>query len=176
MNGGSRQSLGRSFICAFRGIAQVLLHERNAQIEVAVALFVGAYAIFFHISGWQLAAVLLCIFSVLSLEILNSAVEAVVDLASPEPHPLAKRAKDASAGAVLMAALGSAVIGCWIFIPKLRSFSRYAVANQASISGVAFSACIVVLCVYVIWVISRQVRSIDLSAQGKNGQETDDKQ
>jgi len=122
VNSGSpvpQQSLGRSFICAASGLFRVLLYERNARIEVCVALLVGAAAAFFRVSGWQLAAVLLCIFGVLSLEILNSAVEAVVDLASPGQHPLAKHAKDAAAGAVLMAALGSVVIGCWVFVPKL---------------------------------------------------------
>jgi len=161
MSEASRQSLGRSFICAFQGIAQVLLHERNAQIEVAVALFVGAYSVFFHVSGWQLAAVLLCVFGVLSLEIFNSALETVVDLASPEQHPLAKRAKDAAAGAVLMAAIGSAVIGCWIFIPKLRLFNHYAVVNQSSVNGIVFSVLIVLLCVYCIWTTSRGLRRAD---------------
>jgi diacylglycerol kinase (ATP) len=56
---------------------------------------------------------------VLSLEALNTALEAVVDLVSPQMHPLAKQAKDTAAGAVLIGAIGAAIGGCIIFVPKL---------------------------------------------------------
>jgi len=131
-----RQSLGRSFACAASGLFRVLSSERNAQIEVAVALLVGAAVAYFRVSGWQMVAVLLCIFSVLSLEILNSAVEAAVDLASPGQHPLAKHAKDAAAGAVLMMSVGSVVVGCVVFLPKIIRY-REVFGRQAPAPGTA---------------------------------------
>jgi len=156
MNGGPRQSLGRSFACAFSGLFGVLLHERNAQIELCVAFLVGAAAAFFYVSGWQLAVVLLCIFAVLSLEVLNSAIEAVVDLASPGQHPLAKRAKDAAAGAVLMAALGSVVVGCLVFIPKILRFYEMR-GRRAPVPGSAnFTVSVLLVLVafiYVVWLL-----------------------
>ena len=60
-----------------------------------------------------------CICLILGLELVNTAVEAVVDLASEDYHPLAKKAKDTAAGAVLIAAMAAAVIGVIIFGPKL---------------------------------------------------------
>jgi diacylglycerol kinase len=53
------------------------------------------------------------------MEMLNTVIEAVVDLASPEYHPLAQRAKDLAAGAVLMAAFASVIVGVYVFVPRL---------------------------------------------------------
>ncbi|MCL2882383.1 MAG: diacylglycerol kinase family protein [Coriobacteriia bacterium] len=137
MSGGApipRQSFGRSLACAFSGLFEVLLHERNAQIEVCVALLVGAAVAYFRVSGWQLVAVLLCIFGILSFETMNSAIEALVDLASPQQHPLAKHAKDMAAGAVLMMALGSVIVGCVVFVPKIIWYAE-AFGRQAPAPG-----------------------------------------
>ena len=65
------------------------------------------------------APILLCCALVLGLELLNSAVEALTDLVSPQPHPLAKVAKDAGAGAVLLASLISVLVGLWTLGPPL---------------------------------------------------------
>lgn len=63
--------------------------------------------------------ILLCIGGVITLELINSSIENVVDLVTEETHPLAKKAKDMAAAAVFFFALVSVVIGCIIFIPKL---------------------------------------------------------
>jgi diacylglycerol kinase len=76
---------------------------------------------FFKISTSEWLAVILCFIAVITLEAMNSAIEYVVDLASPEFHPLAKKAKDMAAGAVLLAAIGTVVIAAIIFLPKLNS-------------------------------------------------------
>jgi diacylglycerol kinase len=123
--------LAASFDYALRGIASIFATERNAQIELGATLLVAAACILFRIQGWQLVALIACCVSVLSLELLNSALEAVVDLVSPVRHPLAARAKDAAAGAVLVAAVGSLIIGLLVLVPhfELLSFAFTALGS-----------------------------------------------
>ena len=103
--------------------------------------------------GWVLglspahwAVVILAMVSVLGLELMNTAVEAAVDMASPQYHPLAKVAKDAAAGAVLVAAAGAVGVGLWMFLPGLGHFGpRFMVrwhenATLVVIIGVVMSA------------------------------------
>ncbi len=72
----------------------------------------------------EFIVVLAAIMVVMVAEMMNTAVEAVVDLASPDIHPLAQTAKDVAAGAVLLAAIGAALLGLWVFIPRLVSFGH----------------------------------------------------
>jgi diacylglycerol kinase (ATP) len=104
---------------AFNGIRELLLRHRNAQIEFFFALLAILFGLFLRISAMEWIALVLCICAVLALEGLNSALEQVVDLVSPDHHPLAGKAKDLAAGAVLLAAVGAAVVGAILFIPKL---------------------------------------------------------
>jgi diacylglycerol kinase (ATP) len=112
-------ALIRSFGFAFAGIAVLLRTQRNAQIHAVAMIVVVAAGFFFRVSLGEWIALILATALVLALEALNTALEAVVDLVSPQPHPLAKRAKDVAAGAVLIGALGAAVVGCIVFVPKL---------------------------------------------------------
>jgi diacylglycerol kinase (ATP) len=112
-------SLIRSFGFAFAGIGAMLRTQRNAQIHTVATIVVALAGFFFGVSLGEWIALILSIGLVLSLEALNTALEAVVDLVSPQPHPLAKKAKDVAAGAVLIGAIGAALVGCLIFIPKL---------------------------------------------------------
>lgn len=109
----------RSFGFAFVGLGWMLRSQRNAQIHVAItcAVIIAGFAL--RVSTGEWLALILSIALILSLEALNTAIEAVVDLASPQPHPLAKRAKDVAAGAVLLGALGVAIVGVIVFLPKL---------------------------------------------------------
>ena len=109
----------RSFGFAFAGIGALLRTQRNAQIHAAATIVVALAGLFFGVSLHEWIALILSIALVLALEALNTALEAVVDLVSPQPHPLAKKAKDVAAGAVLIGAIGAALVGCLIFIPKL---------------------------------------------------------
>lgn len=109
----------RSFFYAFAGIAWVVRSQRNAQIHLAITAVVLVAGVYFRVSVGEWLALILSIALVLAFEAINSAVEAVVDLASPELHPLAKRAKDAAAGAVLVAAIGAALVGIVVFLPRL---------------------------------------------------------
>lgn len=109
----------RSFGFAFAGIGAMLRTQRNAQIHTAAMIVVVAAGWFFGVSSGEWIALILATALVLSLEALNTALEAVVDLVSPQPQPLAKKAKDVAAGAVLIGAIGAALVGCIIFIPRL---------------------------------------------------------
>ncbi len=111
---GAATSLTRlraAFSAAFAGIAAVWRTSGNFRLEVGVGVL--ALALGLLLRTGVVPILILCAL-VLSLELLNCGLEAAVDLASPELHPLAKYAKDAAAGAVLMAALISVVVGVWV--------------------------------------------------------------
>ena len=93
--------------------------QANARIHAGVTLIVIVAGFLFGISRIEWCAVVAAIALVWTVEGLNTAIEAVVDLASPEFHPLAERAKDVAAGAVLIAALASVVIGLLVFGPRV---------------------------------------------------------
>lgn len=96
---------------AFRGIRETSRRERNFRIQLLFAIGAVALCILFRVSAAQFALVALAIFFVLAAELFNTAIEAAVDLASGgRPHPLAKAAKDAAAGGVLLAAAFAAVV------------------------------------------------------------------
>ncbi len=97
----------------------VLRTERNARIESMVAVLVILAGLVFQISRLEWIVVVLLICLVLALEMINTAIEATVDLAMPEWHTLAKIAKDSAAGAVLLVTSGSVVVGILIFGPRL---------------------------------------------------------
>ena len=109
----------RSFSYALQGIVYTVKTQRNMQIHVAAAGIVLAAAWWLQIPRSDVLLVFFSIALVTALELVNTAIEAVVDLASPTWHPQAKIAKDAAAGAVLVAALVSVVIGVMIFGPPL---------------------------------------------------------
>ncbi len=87
------------------------------RVHVIVALLVLLVAYRLHVARPYLLAIVLAIALVISLELLNTAIEAVVDLYSPAEHPLAKAAKDCAAAAVLVAALAAVVVGVLVFVP-----------------------------------------------------------
>ncbi len=95
--------------------------QTNARIHAGATLIVIASGFSFGISRGEWCAVITAIALVWTVEGVNTAIEAVVDLASPELHPLAGRAKDVAAGAVLLAAVASVVIGLLVFVPHLLS-------------------------------------------------------
>ena len=112
-----------TFLSAFRfawqGVMHVLRSQRNARIHVGVAAAVIAAALGLRVPGLELAVLVLCITLVIGAEMMNTVVESIADLVSPGYHPLAKIAKDVAAGAVLVCAGGSAIVGAIIFLPHL---------------------------------------------------------
>ena len=111
--------LYKSFGYAFQGIFNTIRTERNIKIHCAAAILVTIFGIWLQISKteWMICFILFGL--ILALELVNTAVEATVDLFTEERKPLAKKAKDAAASAVLIVAIFAAVIGILIFIPKL---------------------------------------------------------
>ena len=111
--------LKNSFKYAFYGIKQSYMGEQNLKIHTFFALLVILFGFLFKISYIEWLICLTLIGLVLMTEFFNTAIEYVVDLASPEVHPLAKAAKDTASAGVLIMAIVSAIIGLIIFLPKI---------------------------------------------------------
>jgi diacylglycerol kinase len=111
--------LAHSFYFAFAGLFFLFRTQRNARIELALGLCAMGVAWWVGISRAEWGVLVLASFCVIILEGLNTAVEAAVDLASPEIHPLAKTAKDLAAGMVLLATMASVAVGLIILGPPL---------------------------------------------------------
>ena len=112
----------KSFSYAICGILTCLKQERNIRIHLTVSVIVMIASAFFSISKTEWVIVLLVIGGVLSLELINTAIERVVDLVTLECHPLAKQAKDMAAGAVFVAVIFAVLIGLIIFLPYILEF------------------------------------------------------
>lgn len=108
----------RSFLFAAAGIRTAFRREQNFRFHTAAAVIVMTAGFFTRLSQMEWLVIILLIAGMLALELVNSAIERAVDLASPSIQPLAKEAKDIAAGAVLVFAAASAIIGVLIFVPK----------------------------------------------------------
>jgi diacylglycerol kinase len=109
----------QSFGHAFRGWRYVLVTQQNAWIHAVVATGVFLLALWLRLPARDWATIILTVAMVFSAEFLNTAIEAVVDLASPMHHPLAKVGKDVGAAAVLIAALAALLVGLLVLGPPL---------------------------------------------------------
>ena len=107
-----------SFKYAFSGLKYGFINTKNLHIDLLFIVAVIICGFIFKICILEWAILLGCIGLVSSLELMNTAIEEVVNLASPDIHPLAKISKDVAAGAVLLSAIISAIIGLLIFVPK----------------------------------------------------------
>jgi diacylglycerol kinase len=116
---GRAGTLARSFRYAFAGLFYVARSQRNFRIHMAAALVAAALALALGFAPVEWAVLATIITLVMTLEMVNTVVEAAVDLASPEYHVLAKIAKDVAAGAVLLTAIGAVVVGLFLFVPHL---------------------------------------------------------
>ncbi len=104
---------------AFSGLWYALRTQRNARVHAAIALLAILVGFLLHISAVEFAMLFVAITGVFIAEMFNTVMELCVELASPDYHPLAKTAKDVAAGAVLLSALLSIIIGLLIFGPHL---------------------------------------------------------
>lgn len=114
-----KHPLHRSFRYAFEGIFAGIKKERNMKIHCCAVVFVMIAGIVVKLSAIKWCICLILFGLILALELMNTALEAVVDLVTEEKKPLAKLAKDTAAGAVLIAAIMAAIVGCIIFIPEI---------------------------------------------------------
>ena len=108
-----------SFLAAFQGLVFVLRTQRNAWIHLTITIIVIGISIFLHLEISEWITLLLVIGLVWLAEFFNTAFEVVVDLASPEIHPLAKISKDVGAASVLIAAALAVIIGILILGPAI---------------------------------------------------------
>ena len=108
-----------SFVYALTGIKKAIKSEKNIKIDIVAAILVIIAAAVLKISTVEWIVCLVLISGVLSAEMMNTAIEAAIDLYTREKRELAAKAKDIAAGAVLVKAIVSAVIGGIIFIPKI---------------------------------------------------------
>lgn len=110
-----------AFVYAFSGIYQSLKNETNLKLQLLIALLVIIAGIYFSISKADWFMVLLCITLVIALEMFNSAIEKLCDLYTKEQNAKIKYIKDVCAGAVLIASMIAAIIGCVVFWPYVKT-------------------------------------------------------
>ena len=108
-----------SFRFAFAGLAYVFRTQRNFRIHLSIGIIAALVGLLVRLSWVEWAVVVILVVVVLAAEMVNTMVESLVDLVTQEYHPLAKVAKDVAAGVVLLCAIGAAVVGLLIFVPKL---------------------------------------------------------
>lgn len=112
----------QSFKYALKGIRLLFQSETNARIHLAFTLLVIAGGVFFSVSTTEWCLLVLAITIVLCAEGMNTSIEYLTNLASPNFHELAGKTKDVAAGAVLISAIGAAIVGCIIFFPKIWAY------------------------------------------------------
>mgnify|MGYP001000214988 FL=1 len=112
-----------SFNDAIDGLFQAFRSERNMKIHLFIALLVLLAAIFYHLSRIEFILLVIAITLVVAAEMINTAIETIVDMIQEEYHPLAKKAKNVAAGAVLVTAINALVIGYLLFYDKIDKLS-----------------------------------------------------
>ncbi|NHM30356.1 diacylglycerol kinase family protein [Neobacillus terrae] len=111
--------LWKSFSYAIAGLVSALRTERNIRIHLFAAFIAILLSFLFSISSMEWVCIIIAIGGTISLELINTAIERVVDLVTQDFHPLAKQAKDIAAAAVFVFSIVSAIIGMFIFLPKI---------------------------------------------------------
>lgn len=109
----------QSFVYAFEGIAYVLRTQRNARIHLIAGALAIAAGFYFRITAIEWAVLILAVCLVFTVEIINTVAELAVDLLTRRHDPMAKAAKDAGAGAVLVAALATLGVALALFGPRI---------------------------------------------------------
>lgn len=112
----------RSFGYAWKGIQSCVGKEQNLSFHLIAAMAVIIAGIVLGITRTEWIMVVMCIGTVIAAELFNTAIEKLVDLVSPQQHPVAGQVKDIAAGAVLVCAATAAIIGLIVFIPYLTRF------------------------------------------------------
>ncbi|MBI2074308.1 MAG: diacylglycerol kinase family protein [Candidatus Levybacteria bacterium] len=116
------QRLIQSFSFAIEGVIYVYTHDQNLRIHTAVAVIVMIASIIFRVSSFEKGILGVVILLVICAEMINSAIEQMVDLISIDHRKQAKIAKDVAAGMVLLTVIGSVIVGVLVFIPYIVKF------------------------------------------------------
>lgn len=115
----SKHALIKSFKFALEGLKTAITKGRNFRIQVFLGMLAVALGLFYKISPSEWLDLILIIASVLILELINTAIEEIVNMVSPQLQERAKIAKDVSAGAVLIASIAAVCIGGLVFLPRI---------------------------------------------------------
>jgi diacylglycerol kinase (ATP) len=148
--------------CAVEGILQAVRTQRHMRWHTLACLAVLVFAPRFPITPTEFALLCMATGIVLMGELLNTAVESTVDLASPEYHPLARAAKDVAAGAVLVAAFAAAAVGWVVLFPKMSDPVSRAVVAMNEREPIAFASIILAVLAIVVLMKSRVGRGAPL--------------
>lgn len=116
------KQLYKSFGYAFKGIYHAFKYNQNFRIQTVGAFLVIAASIFFHVNPFEMGILGIMILLVMSTEMVNTAIEEIVDYVIREHSQEAKTAKDVAAGMVLLTFLGSIIVGTLIFIPYIMKY------------------------------------------------------
>lgn len=114
----------KAFVYSFEGLWYAFKSEPNFRFELVACIAVILLGIFFEITSVEWIICILCMGAVLAAELFNTAIETLTNLVSPHYHDLAKKTKDLASGAVLIAAICSAVAGLIIFVPYFITWLR----------------------------------------------------
>ncbi len=110
------KKLGMSFVYAGRGIIYCIRHERNIRIHIIALLYVLYFSTFYDFSKAEYAVLILTCVVVVALELINTAIEVVIDKMSPKFNVFAMIGKDIAAGGVLVGAIGAIIVGIILFL------------------------------------------------------------
>lgn len=135
------KSFLKAFLYAWQGISHAVRTQRNMRVHLTAVVYVTAFSFFYDLTRAEYALLALTFGAVISAELINTAIEAAVDLCSPERHSLAKIAKDAAAGAVLAAAIFAVVVGVLLFgdIAVIKEIFRYYGSHHIALAGLICS-------------------------------------
>ncbi len=135
------RALFKSFLYAFRGILAAVRTQRNIRIHLTAAMYVTAFSFFYDLTRLEYVLLALTFGAVISCEMINTAVEAAVDISSPDYSEKAGFAKDVAAGAVLVAAIFAVVVGVLLFgdIDVIKEIFRYYGSHRLALAGLCCS-------------------------------------
>jgi diacylglycerol kinase (ATP) len=143
--------------CAIEGILYTARTQKHMRRHFAAALLILTVSLLLRVSSVEFMLIALAVSFVLFAELLNTAIEVVVDMISPQFHPMAKIAKDVAAGAVLVAAFGTAVLGYLVLAKYLFPFHRglLAMVGTSSETGTVVSVVMVLITVIILKSLTR---------------------
>ncbi len=153
-----RQTIVRSFACALRGVGKSVVTERNIKIHASAAALASIAAVALDLDRVEILFVLGAIALVVAAELVNTAVEAAVDLATSELHPLAGVAKDAAAGAVLVCSGFALAVAALVFGDKLAPLRLRPGGLPWAMALGAFACCVAALVARAMQLRAREAR------------------
>ncbi len=141
------RSFLKAFVYAFCGIKNTVKTERNFRIHIIAAVYVTGFSFFYDLSKTEYILLILTFLSVMVAELINTAIETVVDICSPDYSELAEFAKDAAAGAVLISASGAVITGIILFADMdiIKNIIVYYSENIFALIGLAVATVIALL-------------------------------